>query len=155
MPRLVLSWYVCCVPQLVYSPSRLFGSVPQKGMPLIGLYFCFLPFPPARVYRFSCPMFAQCAVLPAGTILALVHCHAPVFSVPSYMCALRQLISLCRPQDHTKTHCRRSILPSQHLSFCDLQLDPVVIRPLPAGLPVLSLGHCHSPVLSATSASAA
>ena len=114
-------------------------------MPLIGLYFCFLPFPSARVYWFSCPMYVQCAVPAAGTIfscslvLSSGHCHPPVLLViavnvilspfasghhdacPTAICLRASSVSPCSPRCPSFVHrpvrtvCRHSPVPSQPL----------------------------------------
>ena len=136
-------------PQLVYSLGRLHDSVLQKGMPLIGLYFCFLPFPSARVYWFSCPMYAQCAVPAAGTIftcslvLSSGHCHPPVLLVIAVNVILSPFASGHHDACPTAI-CRRA----SSVSPCSLRCPPSAHRPVRT--------VCrHSPVPSGTSASAA
>ena len=136
-------------PYLICSLSRLFDSVLQKGMPLIGLYFCFLPFPSTRVYWFSCPMYVQCAVPAAGTIfscslvLSSGHCHPPVLLVIAVNVILSPFAS--GHHDACPTAIRRR---ASSASPCSLRCPPFAHRPFRT--------VCrHSPVPSCTSASAA
>ena len=115
-------------------------------MPLIGLYFCFLPFPSARVYWFSCPMYVQCAVPAAGTIfscslvLSSGHCHPPVLAAIA-VSALRSPLASGRHDYCPTATCSRASSPSS----CLLRRRPSAysrMPPLPSGVDP-DLGPLH------------
>ena len=101
----------------------LFGTCRWFPFFWCGLYFCFLPFPSARVYWFSCPMYAQCAAPAAGTIftcslvLSPGHCHPPVLPVIA-VSVIRSPLASGRHDACLTAICRRASSVSPCLLRC-------------------------------------